>query len=799
MIKNYIKIAVRSLMRHRLVSFINIFGLGLSMSVGMMVMVILQDELSYDHFHPHPERTFRIISTYQKKGGAKWKMASTPLPLCSLLKEDTAEIEDAVNLYPALDGKATAGSKGLTVHGAFTTPSFFTVFGFTLVSGDAATALQQPNNIVLARATAEKFFGSDNAIGKVITIEHRGTFIVTGVLADIPGKSHIHFDAYAPVAAIPQLIQSKQLPDKLSDWGDCMAAYTYVLQKEGAGNKILNGQLNGIAAGINKYDHQGKLSFATQPIEKITPSDDNTYNDIGGGTGWGKLWIDIGVALLILVAACFNYTNLTVARALTRAKEVGIRKISGAKRHQIFTQYVVEACLLAFLALGFAWILFAFIVTYAPFNDNYEMIPSTFRYNRVFVFCTFGFAVFTGLMAGAAPAWILSAFKPLRVLKNLSTAKIFGNIGLQKTLIVFQYSLSLIIIIFLFAFYRQFAALANADPGFQRENVLVVPLEGLDEKIAANTIAATGGIRSVSGLSTIFSSHFTGERGPAWIDLAQKGSMTFNNFFADMAFIPAMKIQLLAGRNFSGTADNTKEHDVIINAKAAQYLGFKRYDKALGQKLWVNDSTRLEIVGVVNDFIYENAASPIDPIAIRNKKNACNYLYVGVEKGDKPTIVSRVERALKTLSPSQTFVFTWLDDTVERISTQHATLSLLGYLAFMTVTIASLGLLGLVIYSVEIKRKEISIRKVIGANGKQLVAMLSLKFVKLLLIAGAIGLPIGYTLSHLFQLNFAIRPGYAFISAVACFILLLTIGLFTIISQTYKASREKPTNYLKVE
>ena len=256
MLKSYIQIAIRSLMRNKLVSFINIFGLGLSMSVGMMVMVILQDELSYDHFHPHPERTVRIISRYQKKDGGKWKMASTPLPLCQLLKGDTAEIEDAVNLYPALDGKARAGSKELTVHGAFTTPSFFTVFGFTLASGDATTALQQPNTIVLTRATAEKFFGSGNAMGKLITIEKRGDFLVTGILADVPGKSHIHFDAYVSTTALPHLIQSKQLPDKLNDWGDCMVAYTYVLQKKDAGSNILNGQLNAIAAGINKYDKQ---------------------------------------------------------------------------------------------------------------------------------------------------------------------------------------------------------------------------------------------------------------------------------------------------------------------------------------------------------------------------------------------------------------------------------------------------------------------------------------------------------------------------------------------------------------
>jgi putative ABC transport system permease protein len=333
---------------------------------------------------------------------------------------------------------------------------------------------------------------------------------------------------------------------------------------------------------------------------------------------------------------------------------------------------------------------------------------------------------------------------------------------------------------------------------------LVVPLNGIDEKIAANAVAATGGVRSVSGLSNIFSGHFDGSRGPAWINQVQKGAVSLNYFYADTAFIPAMKIQLLAGMNFSrasgtGTGAGAAEQDVIINATAARHLGFKRYDDALGKKLWVDDSTALSIIGVVSDFGYENAGKPVDPLAFRNRAGACNYLYVAVDKGDKATIVSRIGNTLKPLAPSQTFTFTWLDEQVERISSQHATLSLLGYLAFMTLSIASLGLLGLVIYSVEIKRKEVSIRKVIGASGKQLVGILSRRFVKLLFIAGAIGLPIGYTLSFLFQLNFAVRPEYGFVSAMACFILLLSIGLFTIVSQTYKASRENPTKYLKVE
>ncbi|MDO6428950.1 ABC transporter permease [Flavitalea sp. BT771] len=799
MIGSYIKIARRTLKKNKLVSFINIFGLGLSMSVGMMVMVILETELSYDHFHPYPDRTSRIISTYHKNDGARWSVASTPLPLYQLLKEDTAEIEDVVNLYPELHGKVAFGTKELDLNGAFTEPSFFTVFGFKLASGNPETALMKPNDIVLTANAAEKFFGREDPMGKIISWENKGNFVVTGILAKDQGKSHIDFDAYAPASAISQLVQNNQLPDKSGDWGDCMAAYTYVLMKKDAGTNTLHGQLNSVAERINKEDKQGKLSFATQPIEKIKPSTGAMFNDIGGGTSWSKLWVEIEIALLILLAACFNYTNLCVARALTRAREVGVRKIAGAKRYQIFMQYIIEACLNSFLALLFAWMLLIAIIHWAPFNDDYEMIPSAFKYSLSFVLFTLGYALLTGFLAGIAPAWILSSFDPLRVLKNLVTAKVFGKIGLQKVLIVFQYSLSLIIFIFLFSFYRQFTFMAAADPGFKRDNVLVVPLDGVDEKIASNAISGTGGVQVVSSLSTTFRPHYNGMRGPGWIDNAQKGSLTLNYFFTDATFIPAMQIRLLAGRNFSERVDTAIERNIIINTKAARSLGYANYENALGKKLWVNDSTALEVIGVVQDFAYENAGKPVDPMAFRNKKGASNYLFISVDKGDKTSVVRRISQTWSTFAASRPFSYSWLDDDLERKDSQRAVLSLLGYLAFMTISIATLGLLGLVIYSVEVKRKEISIRKVIGASNKQLVTLLSAKFIKLLVIAGAIGLPIGYTLSYLFQQNFVARVRFLFPFSLLCFVLLLGIGLVTIISQTYKASREKPTKNLKVE
>lgn len=823
MFKSYLKIAFRSLKRTPLVTFINIFGLGLSMSVVMMEMLIVQSELGYDRFHPYPERTYRVISQYTPKNGNQWKMASTPLALRAALVADTGVIADVVNIYPAFNGTARFGAKELTVNGAFTEPSFFKIFGFSLAEGNPVTALQMPNTMVISRVTAGKFFGNTDALGKSIYVQGAGLFLVTGVLNETPGKSHIDFDAYASASSIPTLEQNHLLPVKSNDWGDFRPAYTYVLLKPGFGEKPLAGLLNAIIAGHNLFDKNGRCSFGMQPIEKISPADAGIYNYIGKGTTWTKLWVGIDVSLIILLAACFNYTNLTIARALTRAKEAGIRKIVGAKRYQLFLQYIMESTMLAFLSLAFAWLLLSFIIHYAPFNDGYEFIPSSWRYNTPYILSTIGFALLVGLLAGAAPASILSAFKPLRVLKSLSTARIFGRIGLQKSLIVFQYSLSLVIIIFLCTFYRQFAFMGSANPGFVRDNMMVVPLGAVDAKIASQMVAMVSGVKSVSLLSTTFKPHFEGMRGHAWVDNQQKDAVSINYFFTDPSFIPSMHLGIIAGRNFDALPDSSSEREIILNMRAVRSLGFKSYADAPGSRIWVNDSTQLTIIGVVNDFKYENAGKPVDPMAFRNKRDVFAYLFIGVDsvdnmggpdkarwrdkKGgsDKGAIDSRVDitrrvgLVWKTLAPSVTFTSSWLDEDLDQNNAQKATISLLGYLAFIALSIATLGLLGLVIFTVETRRKEISIRKVIGAGKGEVIKILSKSYILLLVISGAIAVPLGYTLSFLFLQNFAERVGYVFVGAMVSFLSLLSIGMVTIISQTWKAAMDNPVNSLRTE
>jgi putative ABC transport system permease protein len=795
MLKNYFKIALRNLGRHKLFSFINIFGLALSMSVCMMVMVRVKDELSYDKFHPQPGRTYRILSEVKNNKGDQFHLASTPLPLKQELLQQSGVIADAVHLYPAIDHKATYGNKLINVRGAFTEPSFFRVFGFTLESGDKQTALQSPNGIVLSNDAAKKFFSDESAVGKVLTLDKLGSFVVTGVL-NKTGKSHIDYDVYVSTAALPQLEKSGALATRSSSWDSFEFGYTYILLNKNASQKQLSTVLNNIVTVINRDTKGGSFAFKAQPLNDITPSSMNLGNTIGRGSDWSKVWTEIGVALLILIAACFNYTNLTIARALTRAKEVGIRKVAGAVRMQVFMQYIIESIVIALFALALANVFLQFILTYKPFNDGYEFVPIISLDFTTFLWFLL-FALVTGAIAGAAPAWILSAFKPVQVLKNIATHKLFGNVSMQRVLIVFQFSLSLIIIIFLSAFFRQFTYMATVDTGFRKDNIVTINLEGADPVLVANEARRLPGVENATAISTNFGRHATGST-YAWLDKS-KTPIRLNFYYGDASSIPAMDLKLIAGNNLPATASQHSERYIIVNETAAKAFGFSNNAEAINKMIWLNDTLEVQIAGVIKDFYYQGAGNRISPMAIRSKADVYNLLNVQSSVANDEKLVAQLESAWKKLYPGKPFNYYWLGKQIEETHRQNSSVSLLGFLAFMTICIASLGLLGLVIYTVETRRKEISIRKVIGASVQQLTMLLSKGFIKLLFIAGCIAMPLGYVLSFFFLQNFANRISLGAGWLLSCFAFLLAIGLFTIISQTWKAASANPVEKLKAE
>jgi putative ABC transport system permease protein len=772
MLKNYILIAWRSLLKNQLFSFINIFGLALSMSLCMIVLITIVDAFEYDNFHRGKENIYRVVSQITDRQGNSWKMASSPLPLKEALRGDSGQ-EDMTLLYPAIHTLAKDDYREFDVRGVFIEPDFFDLFGFTLNSG-TASILSEPGRLLISQSLAEKFYGNASAVGKIINLGRLGEFEVSGVVATPPSKSHIKYDVFVSMATVPSLERSKVLPAKLDAWNSVEHGYLYLRIENETSKQSIENRLNSIAREINQAASnndaatKNNIRFELQTLSSITPGRPNFYNEIGRGPSWGTLLAQGGIGLIILLAACFNYTNLSLARALTRGKEVGIRKLSGAKRWQIFAQYITESILLALFALLLANLILTPILEFKPFNSGYEMVPSVVINFKLFIIFLL-FSVFAGLLAGALPAWILSAFRPARILRGIGSEKLMGNLSFRKILMVFQFSLSLIILIFLSVFYQQFDFMENADLGYNHNNIVLIPT-GKDPAVTENSFNKLSGINQTGFTSGNFGN---GTQVKASRQSFDQQSISMETYHCTSSWIAITELQNVAGSN-----EFINSSSVIVNEKAAIALGFKNPSEAIGSVIYLGDSTATTITGVVADFYSRGYGNSVQPILLQRGEGGLKYIAVRAQSVN-PTVIASLEREWKKQNMLHQFEYVWLDEDMRARHDQSSEISLMGFLAFMTVTIALLGQLGLVVYTIETRRKEISIRKIVGATVQQIIGLLSGSFVKLLMLSGAIALPLGYMLGTLFLMNFVNRVGISLLSLIACFTLLLMAGLMT--------------------
>ena len=793
MLKNYFKIALRNLMKHKLFSFINIFGLALSMCIGLIVIVRLQDDLSYDHFHPAPERTFRLISEVTNKEGKDFSLASTPLPLAVALIEKSAFIESTTRLYPRYIKKAASEKKTLGVNMVFVDSSFFNVFGFKLGEGNKAAALNAPNSVVLSKSTAKRFFGNQNAMGQSLVLDNLGSFLVTGVMEESTQKSHIDFDAYTSMSSVPVLEKSGGIEINSTNWMNLTCAYTYVLLKKGTSTKQLTSALNEITSTFKGKDANDKsrIIFDVQSISSITPGPD-LANGIGRGPSIGKVAAEVSVALIILLSACFNYTNLSIARSLKRAKEVGVRKVSGASRLHIFLQFIIEAVVISLLSLGLAYVMMELC---KPLQ--LEIFPADITLNISLVTSFILFSVFAGLLAGIIPAITLSSFKPVQVLKSLSTVKLFGGGGLRKVLIVFQFSLSLVIIIFMLVFNKQFQYMATGDYGFNREHIINIPLQGTDYRLLKNEIAGISGVESVSATSDNLGKFSSGTTSVKQ-QLTEEG-IHMRYYDVDEDFITNMQLKLLAGRNLPEQAHG--ERQVLINERALSALKIKTPSEAVGKMVFLDDSIKVQVAGVLKDFHFEGFEMSIAPLVLRSREKMFNIMNVktAVNEANAASLITALRTSWKKFNPHEEFSYDWFSKQFYDNKAAAGTVSMLGLLAFMGITIACLGLLGMVVYTVEGRVKEVSIRKVMGASVSTIMSLLSKSFLKLVLIAIMIATPVGCICSYMFLQIFAERV------SIGGGILLLACGVISALaflvigSQVFRVARANPAVALRAE
>lgn len=794
MLLRYIQIAFRNLRRQRLFAFINIAGLALSMTVCLMVLKSTKKNFSYDKFHPAASRTWRITSQATTQEGKHYHMASSPLPLANVLRQDYAIAEDVVSIYSVLSGNVIEGKKKLPVNGTFTEPSFFRVFGFRLKSGNQATALSAPNSIVLSEATASRLFGNTQAMGKVVHFEKLGDYIVTGILAPPPGLSHIDYDAYASLSSVPALEQQGVLPDRLQNWNNVQDGYVYVKLRPDAGKTALATALSFISQRFYQPASKGigSITLEQQSLGSISPSQE-MYNDIGNAPPWGKVLGEIAVGLALLLCACFNYTNLSIVRSLQRAREVGVRKVNGAYRWQVFMQFITESVVMCILSLILAILLLILA-------ENYTSIGIGFLSGGPVDFGLLGwfliFSVLTGILAGIIPAWALSSFQPAKVLRNMVDIKLFGGLGLRKSLIVIQFTLSLTAIIFFVTVYRQFAYKEAFNMGFSRDNILNVPLADADFQLMKDRMMQVKGVEMITASSGTLG--VPRHSGFLKVKTAMNGSpMEIGYYAGDADFLKVMRLKLLAGSGFPPTLSRDHEQYVIVNEQMVKAMNLKSPSDAIGKTVWLTDSSMVSVIGVIKDFNYQPIEAPVFPMAIRFVPDQFRQLQVLVNTKDKETLMAGIKAAWLEMHPNETFSAEWMSDLMYEKTSGKEPVSGLAILVLMITVIAALGLLGVVSYTTFTRRKEIGVRKVMGAGVSGLILLLSRNYLRLILLAGAIALPLGYLGSVLFLRIFANRISIGFFTLAGSFLALLCIALLAIVSQTWRAATSNPVDVLR--
>lgn len=814
MIINYYKTGIRNILKYKVFSAINIFGLATGMAVCMLIMVMFSDQKQYDQFHTKKERIYRILTA---KPNARMGMRSavTSAPLAQTLKNDYPLIEESTRLNLGIGGDATYNKKTIELRGYFADKSFFKVFDYAIAAGDQETALSLPNSMIITHSAAVDLFGNENPLGKVIAFSDRGLNILKGVDIERPAaywgeytitavidddglKSHLRFDALVSEASMPVLIKENKIDDSRDNWLDHNTGYTYVALAPGKTQTDLTNTLQDVVQ--RKYNNIAEakgISLESQKLTEITPGLFLSSPSSFSLPVIVYYFLSV-LALIIVISACFNYTNLATARSLSRVKEIGIRKVTGASRRALIFQFLSESILTALISLIFAaGLLFLirpafnglWINQYLGFD--LKLTPS--------VYLNFGvLAIVIGTLAGIYPAIYLSRFQPIKVLRNHGQSKT-GKLTMQKLLSTVQFVVSLFFIVTALLLYNQFRHHLNLEYGFVSKNIINVPLQSADYNAAVAVLGQIPGVVAVSACDEIPGSG----QGTHGITLKKPGSDQENaamQLMADENFISILEVKLVAGVNLP---ENYSDRQIVVNESAVNELGYKFPQEIIGETLESNvDKEPLQVVGVIKDFRFRMAGEKekIEPLVLRHQEGRFRFLQLKVVSEDMTGLVSSLEKEWKKIDPTHVFKYQFFDQQLQ--ATNKAlfdVVMIINVIAFLAVIIACTGLLGMITYQTERKKKEVGIRKVLGAGMLSIALMLSRNFLIMLGIAVFVGGPLSYFVNDLWLENFPNRVDFGFELVIAGAAILLSLGILTIASETLRASRTNPVEVLRAD
>jgi len=803
MLINNLKIAFRNLVSHKFFSLLNIVGLALGMSACLTVILIIRDQLSYDHFHTDTDQVFRLIC--QQEDGMK--LATTPYPLGDALLRDFSVVESEVRLVRSIQGidATTATNLTLPVSGFFTESSFFKIFGFQLEAGNAATALNEPNTMVISKKTAERFFGNKNPIGEILTLRDRGIYRITGVVAPPPGKSHIEFDCLASagsMTAIEAGYKSEEAAEKIvENWENRYMVYGYVRLNPGKTASDLAVALAAIEkdrANAGKGDQA--LRYFSQNLADITPKSEMLVNDLGAGAPWFFIWGLVAFVAILIVFPCLNYANMAVARALSRTREVGVRKAIGARVGDIKRLILTEAVLTSLIALVVAWVL------HLPLNHFVEtgfpegLMPFELQADVLDWAIFIAFSIVVGALAGWLPAQRLAKLQPTSALRGNAGSQLAtsSRFGWRKVMLVGQFSVSLIFMIVVATLWSQMRFMTLADYGFQKENLLTVELQGNAATTVGAEMSQDPRVTGVCATSVVLAGNNL-QGIPLQLERGGE-SPGIHCASVDANYIPVMGLELIAGENFPENRTSEKEQYLILNEKAVESFKLGTPAEAVGKTLWLGDDTPVSIRGVMRDFNYRNFEHRIEPFALRYAPMEHGILHIRIAPGDPSMALSALEGIWKKIDQVHPFKAEFMEESMRR-AYSHVTLMgwLASFFAVLALSLACIGLLGIVTYTVSTRVKEIGVRKVLGASVSEVTLLLSRHFVAILGVAVVIAIPAAYFLCNLFLNLFVYRIEVGGLILGGSTLALLALGLLTVGVQVVRAALENPVKSLRSE
>ena len=800
MIKNYFKIAFRNLLRYKGFSFINIFGLATGMACSLLIFLFVKDEVSYDRFHKDSDKIYRVVKDFVNDDGSRLPDATTPPALSPAMQREVPEVAHATRVFPSWGANFLIkyGDKKIMEEKLYRVDSsFFDVFTFPFTHGTAKDVFKDINSIVITESAAKRYFGNENPIGKTLQIDQMGDMMVKGVLKDVPYNSHFHFDF---------LISTRKFSGNTdANWG-WYNFYTYIKVKAPVDLASLDKKIQDL---YKRNDKDGKNIFYVQPLTGIHLSS-NLKWELEPNSDKLYVYVFTIIAIFIILIAGINYVNLSTAKASVRAKEVGVRKVSGAFRSSLVNQFLVESVITCLIAAALAAIIAQLLL---PVVNDLTLKHLTVIGNPLVVLYMIGAALFLGMVAGFFPAIYLSSFKPILVLKGLKFSD-RGTLNLRRALVIVQFTISTALIIGALIISQQMQFIQSAKLGLNKDQVLIAKnsFAAQDRRAFLNEISQLPGIKEATTADGVVG-------GQNWTNgMTLKGSQNsqlINFLSVGNDFVEAMGMQVKEGRSFSSKfpADTMNNGiprgpldqnigSVLLNETAIKDLGIP--EPVLGkQLLWGNDNDTMyyvTIVGILKDFHFTSLKNRIKPFAFINDPRRQWYFTLKLSTDNLKATLAQLENSWKKFSPDRPFEYTFLDETYAKLYQSETRFQKVFIsLVLLGVIIACLGLFGLATFAAQQRVKEIGIRKVLGASVTNLIGLLSKDFLKLVIIALIVAIPVAWYAMNKWLQDFAYRIDIHWWVFMIAAIITILIAWITISTQAFKAAAANPVKSLRTE